>query len=72
MELMKKQVEKKLIAEAEGQAECAVVQAESEAKANHLLSQSVTPELIQWQAVQKLYGKLPSVTSGATPFIQVK
>lgn len=63
---------KKQIAKAEGQARCSIVQAESESKANALLSQSVTPELIQWQAVQKWDGKLPSVTSGATPFIQVK
>lgn len=63
---------KKQIAKAEGQARCAIVQAESESKANILLSQSVTAELIQWQAVQKWDGKLPSVTSGATPFIQVK
>lgn len=63
---------KKQIAKAEGQARCAIVQAESESKANLLLSQSVTAELIQWQAVQKWDGKLPSVTSGATPFIQVK
>jgi regulator of protease activity HflC (stomatin/prohibitin superfamily) len=63
---------KKQIAKAEGQARCLQVQAESEAKANALLAQSVTPELIQWQAVQKWDGKLPSVTSGATPFIQVK
>lgn len=63
---------KKQIAKAEGQAKCAIVQAESESKANALLSQSVTPELIQWQAVQKWDGKLPNVTSGATPFIQVK
>ena len=63
---------KKQIAKAEGQAKCAVVQAESESKANYLLSQSVTEELIQWQAVQKWDGKLPTVTSGAMPFIQVK
>lgn len=63
---------KKQVAKAEGQARCAIVQAESESKANLLLSQSVTPELIQWQAVQKWDGKLPSVTSGVTPFIQVK
>lgn len=63
---------KKQIAKAEGQARCAIVQAESESKANALLSQSVTQELIQWQAVQKWDGKLPSVTTGATPFIQVK
>jgi regulator of protease activity HflC (stomatin/prohibitin superfamily) len=63
---------KKQIAKAEGQARCAIVQAESESKANTLLSQSVTAELIQWQAVQKWDGKLPHVTNGATPFIQVK
>ena len=63
---------KKQIAKAEGQARCAIVQAESESKANLLLAQSVTAELIQWQAVQKWDGKLPTVTSGATPFIQVK
>ncbi len=63
---------KKQIAKADGQARCAIVQAESEAKANHLLSSSVTPELINWQAIQKWDGKLPTVTSGAMPFIQVK
>lgn len=63
---------KKQIAKAEGQAKCLILQAESEAKANTVLALSVTPELINWQAVQKWDGKLPSVTSGATPFIQVK
>jgi regulator of protease activity HflC (stomatin/prohibitin superfamily) len=63
---------KKQVAKASGQAQCVILQAESEAKANTVLSQSVTAELIQWQAVQKWDGKLPSVTSGATPFIQVK
>jgi len=63
---------KKQIARAEGQARCAVVQAESESEANHLLSKSVTKELIQWQAVQKWDGKLPSVTGESVPFIQIK
>lgn len=63
---------KKRIAQAEGQAKCAILQAEAESKANAVLAQSVTQELIQWQAVQKWDGKLPTVTSGATPFIQVK
>jgi len=63
---------KKQVAKAEGQAKCAIVQAESEAKANDLLSKSVTKELIEWQAVQKWDGHLPQVTSGATPFIQIK
>lgn len=63
---------KKQIAKAEGQARCSVVKAESESKANYLLSQSITQELIQWQAVQKWDGKLPTVTSSAIPFIQMK
>lgn len=63
---------KKQIARAEGQARCKIVEAESEAKANRLLSESVTPELIQWQAMQKWDGVLPHVTSGATPFINIK
>lgn len=63
---------KKQIAKAEGQAKCAILQAESEAKANLVLAKSVTPELIQWQAVQKWDGKMPHVTSGAMPFIEVK
>ena len=63
---------KKQIAKAEGQARCVILQAESEAKANLFLAKSVTAELIQWQAVQKWDGKLPHVTSGAVPFIEIK
>lgn len=63
---------KKQVAKAEGQAKCAILQAESEAKANLVLSKSVTPELIQWQAVQRWDGKLPHVNGGALPFIEVK
>lgn len=63
---------KKQVARAEGQAKCSILQAEAEAKANNVLSQSITAELIQWQATQKWDGKLPSVTGGATPFIQIK
>lgn len=62
---------KKQVAKAEGQARCVLLQAESEAKANLVLAKSVTPELIQWQATQKWDGKLPHVTSGAMPFINV-
>jgi len=63
---------KKQVAKAEGQAKCVILKADSEAKANAALSQSITAELIQWQAVQKWDGKMPHVTSGAMPFIQVK
>lgn len=63
---------KKQVAKAEGQAKCQLLQAEAEAKANLVVSKSLTPELIQWQSVQKWDGKLPHVTSGAVPFIDVK
>ncbi len=62
---------KKQVAKAEGQAKCSMLKAEAEAKANMILAQSITPELIQWQAVQEWDGKLPHVTSGAIPFINV-
>lgn len=52
---------KKQVAQAEGQARCSILKAESEAKANLVLAQSVTPQLIQWQATQKWDGKLPTV-----------
>ncbi len=63
---------KKQIAKAEGRAMCAIVIAEAEAKANVALSNSINPLLIQWQSVQKWDGKLPHVTSGTIPFIEVK
>lgn len=63
---------KKQVAKAEGAAKCAVLKAESEAKANALLSQSITPELIRWQSVQKWDGKMPHVNGAAMPFVEVK
>lgn len=63
---------KKQVAKAEGQAKCSVVKAEAESLANNLLSQSITAELIQWQAVQKWNGHMPQVTSGAMPFIEIE
>jgi len=53
-----------------------ITQAEAEAQALKLKKQEVTPELIQLKqievqekALEKWDGKLPSVTGGATPFI---
>lgn len=53
----------KVIATSHGQAEALLIGAKAEAEANHILSKSVTPELIKWQAVQKWDGELPSVVS---------
>lgn len=63
---------KKQVAAAEGKARCIIAHAEAEAKANKLISESITPELIQWQQAQKWDGKLPQVCGQATPFINLK
>lgn len=62
---------KKMVAEAEGNAQCALLKAEAQSKANKILSQSITKELINWQSVQKWDGKMPQVTSGANPFVNI-
>ncbi|WP_379131248.1 prohibitin family protein [Paenibacillus sp. sgz500958] len=55
-----------------------IAQAQAEAESLRLKKQEVTPELIQLKqievsekALEKWDGKLPSVTSGATPFIDI-
>lgn len=63
---------KKQVAKSQGQASCLLLQAESEAKANAILSKSITPELIRWQAVQKWDGKLPQVSGESIPFINLE
>lgn len=51
-------------AAADGDARATLTKARAQATANHLLSKSVTPELIQFQAVQKL---APGVTTVILP-----
>ncbi len=63
---------KKQVAKAEGEAKCALLKANAEAEANSILSQSITQELILWQSVQRWDGKLPQVTSGAIPLLQLQ
>jgi len=62
---------KKEVATAEGAAKCIILEAEAKAKANHMLSLSLTPTLIEWSKIQKWDGKLPSVTGGATPMVKI-
>ncbi len=56
------------------QAEAAkvVAEAQGQAQANTLKQKTLTPELIQWAAIEKWDGKLPNVSGGAIPFINVK
>jgi regulator of protease activity HflC (stomatin/prohibitin superfamily) len=64
---------KKQVAEAEGKAKSMIAIAEAEAKANSLKLKTLTNELIQYEAIQKWDGKLPTMTgSNAVPFINVE
>jgi len=57
-------------AQAEGQADATRIQAEAQAEANRLLAQSLTPEVIRYQQLQRWDGKLPVFNGGgATPLI---
>lgn len=71
-ELREAQAEaQKQVAKAQGAASCMILKAESEAKANLVLAQSITPTLIQWQAVQAWDGRLPAVTGEGIPLINI-
>lgn len=50
--------------QAEGAAAARLVEAESIAKANEMVRQSLTPEIVQKQWIEKWDGKLPQVQSG--------
>ncbi|MFC9727548.1 MULTISPECIES: prohibitin family protein [Bacillus cereus group] len=73
-EIKKKQAivdAEKKVEEARGEAESERVKAEGTAKANELLRQSLTPEVIQHKTIEAWDGKLPQVTGGSTPMIQI-
>ena len=70
---------KKAVAAAEGEAKSRVARAEGEAKANVVLTNSLSPGLLEWRrlaisekAVEKWDGRQPLVTGGqSVPIIQV-
>jgi prohibitin 2 len=57
--------------EASQTAQATINLARGEAEANRLKQQSLTADLLQLRAIEKWDGKLPQVTSGATPFINL-
>jgi len=69
----KAEAEKK-IAEAEGQGKSILIVAQSQADANNLLAKSLTPELVQYQALKVWNGILPTtmLPNGTVPFVSVK
>ncbi|MBE6767434.1 MAG: prohibitin family protein [Ruminococcaceae bacterium] len=64
-QLLKAETEKQTaITNAEAEAEATRIKAEAEAAANKALTESLTPELIEYNKIQKWDGKLPQVTGG--------
>lgn len=57
--------------EAEGRSEVTRINSEAEANANKLLQQSLTDNIVKSQAIEKWDGKLPTVSGGATPIINM-
>ena len=62
------------VAVAKAVADSKIEEAKGEAEANRLLAQSIAsnPEVVQLRAIEKWDGKLPSVTGGSTPFVDVR
>jgi regulator of protease activity HflC (stomatin/prohibitin superfamily) len=56
---------------AQGRAKAILAEAEAQAKANQLLAQSITPTLVQYEMTKRWDGKMPQVTGGATPLLQL-
>jgi regulator of protease activity HflC (stomatin/prohibitin superfamily) len=56
---------------ASGRAMAILAEAQAQAQANQLLSQSVTPTLVQYEMAKKWNGQMPQVSGGATPLIQM-
>jgi regulator of protease activity HflC (stomatin/prohibitin superfamily) len=56
---------------AAGRAKAITAEAEAQARANDLLARSITATLVQYELAKKWDGKLPQVSGGATPLIQL-
>ena len=56
---------------AAGSAKAITALAEAQARANQLLAQSITGNLVQYEIAKKWDGKLPQVSGGGTPLIQL-
>lgn len=56
-----------LIITTKAEAETRVTKAQSQAKANQVLNSSLTPQVIQYKAIDQWDGKLPQYTGGGNP-----
>lgn len=55
--------------QAEAQAEATRIKAKAQAEANRLIAESLTPEVINWQAVIQWSGQYPTVLGNSSQFI---
>ncbi|MDQ6635638.1 MAG: prohibitin family protein [Gemmatimonadota bacterium] len=56
---------------AAGRAKAITAEAQAQAHANELLARSITPTLVQYELTKKWDGKLPQVSGGGVPLIQL-
>lgn len=56
---------------AAGRAKAIMAEAEAQARANELLARSVTTNLVSYEMAKRWDGKMPQVTGGAMPMIQM-
>lgn len=56
---------------AAGRAKAILAEAEAQAKANDLLSRSITSNLVQYEMAKRWNGQMPQVTGGAMPMFQL-
>ena len=54
------------------EAEQTIAAAKAEAESQRLQSLTITPNILQLRAIEKWNGTLPQVTSGATPFVDLR
>ena len=59
------------IEDARGEAESIIKVATAKAEANRMLTESLSPNLLQYEALQRWDGILPKITSQAIPFINI-
>lgn len=59
-------------AKAQGEADAVMIAAKAEAEANRLKQATLTNELVQYTLAQRWDGKLPQVTGGSTPLLNIK
>ena len=57
---------------AEGEAEARKIKAEADANYNRKVAESLTPELIESNKIQKWNGQLPAVSGNSTPIISIE